>query len=245
MARPKKLKTDEMLEIVNKFYEGCGDAGQLKYSRLEEFAKSMGFDVKAYDFRRDTAVRQHMKELSDSSLLGADPSAIVYKSLDVDAFLKRCRTKTMLRSSLLELDESWQRVYMYAADQTKKSKALREKVDNADMKLNELVNENADISSKVADANKLNNKLLAENRYLKKMLRTYLYPAVANEILFRENIIEQSDTDVTQVAMDSLSSTAIPLSFTSSIETDKQAVSREDGLLARMRSQISGGKNNA
>jgi len=247
VPRPKKLKTDELLEIVNKYFESCGDAGQLKYSRFEEFAESIGINVKAYDFRRDPAVRQRLKELSDTSLLGVgtDQGAIAYKSLDVDAFLKRCRTKVMLRSSLLELDETWQRVYEFATDLKKRNEALRIKVDDADVRLNKLTIENEDMTGKVTDANRINNELLAENRYLKKMLRTYLYPAVANEILCRENVIEHSDTDVTQIAINNLSEPAVPLSFASSIETDKQAVSREDGLLARMRSQISGGKGNA
>ena len=245
MARPKKLGTDEMLGIVNNYYESTGDASQLKYSRIEEYAKSAGFDVKAYDFRRDPAVRQRLKELSCAALPGAGSAAIAYKSLDVDAFIKRCRTKEILRSSLLELDESWRCVYEYAADLLKKNEALRVKSEKTKERFNELAKENADAAGKVSAANKLNNELAAENRYLKKMLRTYLYPAVANEILKRENVIEQCDTDVTRVAMDNLSEPSAPLSFTSSVEADRQAASREDGLFARMRSQISGGKDDA
>jgi len=245
MARPKKFGTDEMLEIVNKYYESCGDTRQLKYSRIEEYAKSVGVDVKAYDFRRDPAVRQRLKELSIEGLSGAGSTAIAYKSLDVDAFLNRCRTKAMLRSSLLELDESWRRVYEYAADLFKNNEELRAKAENVDARFNEVTKENADMTGKVIDANRLNNELLAENRYLKKMLRTYLYPAIANEILKRENVIERCDTDVTRIAMDNLTDLSAPLSFSSSVEADRQAVTHEDGLLARMRSQISGSKSDA
>ena len=71
MARPRKLNDAEMLKIVDSFYEGNGDPSMLKCSFLEEYAVSIGIDVKAYDFRRNTAVRARMGELRDLSPLSS------------------------------------------------------------------------------------------------------------------------------------------------------------------------------
>ena len=63
MARPRKLSDDEMLKIVDSFYESNGNPSMLKCSLLEEYAISIGVEVKAYDFRRNEAVRHRMDEL--------------------------------------------------------------------------------------------------------------------------------------------------------------------------------------
>ena len=123
MARPRKLETGEMLQIVDSFFESCGDPAKLKCSNLEEFARSLGIEAKAYNFRRDVAVRKRMEELSATSdAYGV--GAIAYKSLDVEAMLNRNYTRQMMRDSLLEMDESWRRVYEKAAELSRRNAAL-------------------------------------------------------------------------------------------------------------------------
>jgi hypothetical protein len=85
--------------------------------------------------------------------------------------------------------------------------------------------------------------LTAENRYLRKALRVYLYPAIANEILKEENVLEQADTDVTPAAMDALVDSDIPASFSASVASDRQMISRSDRLLSIMSNQIQGDNN--
>ena len=115
MARPRKIETDEMIRIVESYYESNGDPGKLKYSLLEKYATSMGIDVKAYDFKRNPEVRRRMEELRGSAAT-AGLAAIAYKSIDVDALLNRNYTKEMLKNSIIELDETWRRVYERAAN---------------------------------------------------------------------------------------------------------------------------------
>jgi hypothetical protein len=78
MARPPKLKSEEMLSIVNSFFENNGNPGMLKYSHLETYAVSLGVEVKAYDFVRNQAIRQRMEELRQSVEIG-DAGIIAYK----------------------------------------------------------------------------------------------------------------------------------------------------------------------
>ena len=245
MARPRKLSDEEMLKIVDSFFESNGNPAMLKCSFLEEYAISVGFNVKAYDFRRNKAVRERMDELKDLSMLSSNIGAIAYKSLDVDAFLNRNRTKPMLRNSILELDSIWRRIYDRAVELSEKNDALMTKIEKTVLEHEKSTIDISDLSEQVTRLNKTNRDILIENRYLKKMVKTYLYPAVANEILKQDNVLEQIDTDVTQIAMDRMAEPPAPSSFSNSVASDREMLSQEEILLNRMKNQIFGGDNNA
>jgi hypothetical protein len=237
MARPPKLKSEEMLSIVNSFFENNGNPGMLKYSHLETYAVSLGVEVKAYDFRRNQAVRQRMEELRQSVEIG-EAGIITYKNLDVDAILNRNRTREMLRNSLLELDESWRRIYDKAADLSKNNKILmgdnfakNQIIETLTIAKHALEAENKSIKAE-------SSTVILENRYLRKALNQYLYPAVANEILKNENVLESVDTEVMSETIDSLVDSVVPASFSSSIAADRDMISREEALIIRMRNKI-------
>jgi len=239
MARPRKLSDADMIKIVDSFYESNGDPSMLKCSFLEEYAISVGVDVKAYDFRRSKVVRARMNELKDVSSLPSNIGAISYRNLDVDAFLNRNNTTTMLRNSLLELDETWRRVYEKTIVLSQKNKSLLTGIFSKNNEIKKLVLEKEAAKTEIKELGASLNKLLLENRYLKKMLKQYLYPAIANEILLKENVLEQVDTKVTRVAMNKMTEATVPSPFSSSVAADREIISREEILLERMKKQIS------
>jgi hypothetical protein len=238
MARPKKTIDADMVKIVDTFYENSGNADMLKCSLLEKFAKSIGLDIKAYDFRRSTAVRERIDELKSLSLFSQNAEAIAYKSLDTDNFINRNRTDSMLRKSLTELDASWRNICERAAETARKNEELKNSLKEEVMVHTKIADEKAALSDRIKVLNKSNRELMLENRYLKKMLKTYLYPAVANEILKQENVLEDSDTEVTREAVDKMIDSGIPLPFSNAIATDMAMISREESLLERIRNQI-------
>ena len=245
MARPRKTDTETMLRIVDAYFESTGNPDKLKCSHLEEYAFSQGFDIKAYDFRRNTSVRQRMEELRDLSPLHSESVAIAYKSLDVDAFLSRCRTKTMLRNSLIELDETWRRIYERAIDMSKTNTTLKAAAARAAEEKEQFLSVIDGLTGQIRALKREKKDLTLQTRYLKKMLRTYLYPAIANEILMRENVLDQADTDVTALAMIRMADTALPSPFSGAISADRAMLSREENLLNHMQNQIFGGDNDA
>lgn len=244
MARPRKLSTEEMLHIVDSYYETNGDPDMLKCSFLEEYAISLGVNVKAYDFRRNESVRKRMEELRVIGGTG-NAGAIAYKGMDVDALLNRSRTREALRNSLLELDETWRRVYERAAVLTQRNTSLLADIFAKKQELEALTAQNSELESVNSMLKKSSNLLVLENRYLKKMLKQYLYPAIANEILISENVLEQADTIVAGEAMANLVDPAIPASFSSSVAVDTAMLSREEALLERMKDHIHGGRHDA
>ena len=74
-------------------------------------------------------------------------------------------------------------------------------------------------------------KLTAENRYLRKMLKTYLYPALANEILVEEGQVKNPDTEATDEAKEKLVDGKFPSSVTETVKNDmKEIRTIEDAL---------------
>lgn len=230
-----------MLQIVNDYYESYGDAERLKCSFLEEYAVSRGFNVKAYDFRRNEEVRLRIDELRDLSLLPTEAGSIAYKSLDVDALISKARNREALKNSLLELDETWRCIYDRAVALSHKNDALVKEIRQNALDFEQQSRLVADLSEKAAAVRAENKNMLLENRYLKKMIKSYLYPAIANEILKNENVLEQVDAEVTQAAMNMLTESDVPLPFSALVAADKQMLSREESLLTRIEQQINGG----
>lgn len=247
MARPKKVTTDDMLKIIDAYYESHGDASKLKYSLLAQYAASVGIYAKEYDFRRDDAVRERVKELQASATIGTHGEAkpLAYKNLDVDAFINRNLTRETLRSALTELDDYWRGVYDNAATLSAKCAALsREALAHSEAARN-LKGENAVVTSELQANNRRINELSAENRYLRKMLKTHLYPAIANEILYEEGVLKQTDTEVTLTAMKELVDPAAPVPFSKAIAADTRAISREAAILKAMFHNIYAGDTDA
>jgi DNA-binding Lrp family transcriptional regulator len=244
MARPKKLSDAEMIRIVETFFESHGNPKKMKCSLLEEYAGTLGIEIKAYDFRRSTAVRDRMEELKKSVKIEGT-GAVVCKSIDIDAMLARNFTRDMLKHSLTELDDSYRRIYEKAVESSRENEMLLSESFTKNKTIKALASEKEILEARIRQMESASNAMLLENRYLRKMLKVYLYPAVANEILKEDNISGQSGSEVTQAAMDNMADIDSISSFTSSVAADRDMLSREESLLKRLKNQIEGGNGNA
>lgn len=239
MPRPKKLSSDEMVSLVDSFFssEVAGDPTKLKCSLLEKYAVQKGFPVKAYDFRRDEKVRARIDELK---CLSHDENGMTvrmgtpYKNLDIECLLKVRRNPDELREALRELDAYWQKVYETIVIERRnftesklEKQALNKKIDVLDDSIREMNKEIHELKSKERN-------LVVENRYLRKMLRTYLYPALANEILTQEQLLKDADTNVTEKAKSELIDGSLPSSVSGGIARDYEVISKEQNILKQM-----------
>ena len=90
------------------------------------------------------------------------------------------------------------------------------------------MNENTELSQR-------NNRLIVENRYLRKMLRTYLYPDIANEILVQEKALKGSGkTKVTDASLRDMTELGVPQSLREAVSKDISMQSEEERLLSKM-----------
>ena len=243
MARPRKVGAETMLQLVNDYYESHGDGGRLKCSLLEEYATKRGYDIKAYDFRRSADVRRRVDELKDISFLPVNSGGVAYKGLDVDAFINNARNRESLKNSLMELDETWRRMYDRYIAASKENDVLAKAARKHADELDEAASKSLEAVAEMARLKKERKDMLLENRYLKKMIKAYLYPAIANEILKNERVLDEIDTEVTSEALKALSEQATPMPFSKAASADRAIVSREATLISRMVAQTSDGQD--
>lgn len=239
MARPKKIDTEQLVRLVDSYFttEAAGDSSKLKCSMLEVFANRNGIEVKAYDFRRNQKVRNRIEELKQlvldengMQMLQGD----AYKSLDVTMILKARRDSDELRSVLGELDDYWKKVYDRSVQISEKNIEFQRIITKLRSEKTELEHNFRDMKEGMGETITADNKLKVENRYLRKMLKTYLYPSLANEILVEENLLKNPDTEVTDTAKDNLIDSKFPTAFREAVSEDAKSIRKEEELLGRM-----------
>jgi len=258
MARPRKMTTEDMLIIVNAVYEEHGDPARLKCSFLADYAIARGFDVKAYDFRRNPAVRERIGELSDLSPFFTNDKALAYKGLDVDAFIKRNKTPATLKNALVELDAAWRKVYDRLCSVLKEREKLTRELNQKTLDYEQLERKYNETAAQSAELRGKQKEMLLKNRYLASSVKKYLYPAIANEILKSEGVLEYIDTEIMPSAMDALTESDVMMTFSKSIAHDQRALddavfhdepvapeTREESLLRLMAADVNGGKEDA
>lgn len=234
MARPRKMKTEQMLELVDIYFtdEVKGNTRLLKSSLLAKYALTLGHTVSGYDFRRNAEVIAYIEELKRG-----DPcktSTIVYRNIDAQEFIRNNRSTAKLIKALTELDDYYCKVCQNASKMLKQNNVLV-KAD-ADMKeqMRNVTQKADQLSIEVKVLTKENRELALENRYLRKMLKTHLYPAVANEILADENLLKKTNAQVKKNSIAQMSELMLPKSFEASVEQDMALLSDEENLLKKL-----------
>jgi len=236
MARPKKANSTDMLRIVDSFYETHGDASRLRFTLLEEYAASLGISIKEYDFRRDESVKKRIDEIK--SLQKTAGLSLAYKTLDADALIRTNPTRESLKNALIDLDGNWRAVYERAAKLSAENSILLSENYSIKRDAEALRSEIALLNENANDLRRESVNLLAENRYLKSALERWLYPDVANEILKREGVLPDVDPIVSEAAVEDLTDLIEPVSLDQIVTKDSERITRAQGLINRMKSQI-------
>jgi len=241
MARPRKLTTEQMIEIVDSYYLTRSDGNEklLKCSLIAAYAAELGYCADGYDFRRNMEVREHIERLKTCAetckeVYGEKYQPSAYKSLDVEGFIRNNNGNARLAGALREMDAYWRRVYEYSEQTAKQNRILMQEKAAHEITLREIGGEIDRLNEGYSDLSGKNGKLLIENRYLRKMLRTYLYPAVADEILRNENEPPQTDTEVTETAVCDFIENGQPKSFEASVSTDNKIQSDAERIMTRL-----------
>jgi len=242
MARPRKISTELMIEIVDSYYLNYSDGNDklMKCSLIAKYATELGYAAEGYDFARNMEVREHIETLkvfaeTSKEVYGKkyQPTP-VYKSLDVNDFLYNNSGRVRLASALKDLDAYWKRAFDYSMQAEKQNRALMKEKASYEALLKEKTAELDGLVTEISELTGKNNKLVVENRYLRKMLRTYLYPSVADEILRNENDPPQTDIEVTDAAVCDFIEADIPRSFEASVAKDERIQSETEHLIERL-----------
>ncbi|GHV10517.1 hypothetical protein FACS1894219_00080 [Clostridia bacterium] len=238
MSRPKKLTDADALRLVDSFYEQCGDPGRLRFSELEKHAENLNIDIKAYDLRRNPIILNRIAEIKALALSAESLETLAYKGLDVDAFILSNRRPDKLKRSLSEMDERWRNLYIYAVNASEHNRKLTDRLSDSDHLSESLKSVNTGLSGQLEVNINLVAALKSENRHLRGMLKEYLYPSLADEVL--RNLGEYTNFESSPLpaaTVKSMTDIGTPSSFSESAYADRALRSREDILLERLREQ--------
>jgi regulator of replication initiation timing len=247
MARPRKLTNEQMIQIVDSYYLARADGNEkrMKCSLIAEYAQLLGYSVEAYDFRRNLEVREHIERIKVFAEVSLEvdgkkytPAPSAYKVLDVEGFIRNNAGAERLAYALRELDAYWQKVFEYTGYAKSRIEGLLKEKASLDTAIQQKDDEISILNAEISEVSTGNNKLTTENRYLRKMLRTYLYPAVADEILRRDNEPPQTDTSITEAASADFISDNMPLSFEASASKDVRIQSDAEQFIAKLWEEI-------
>ena len=241
MARPRKMTTEQMISVVDSYYFIYANENEkrMKCSLIAAYAVELGYQAKGYDFARNIEVREHIERLKCMAEIGVESNggenfAASYKSLDVDELMHRNKSPIELAKALTELDSYWKKVYERSNMLVGKNRELKQKNADLDLLNTSLKNELEALRDDYTDICKKKNELTTENRYLRKMLKKYLYPAIANEILLKENALKDVDTTITDKAVSDMVELNRPQSVGEQMSQDVKLQSEEELLLSKM-----------
>lgn len=249
MARPRKNSSNDLIRLIDEYFstEAAGDPSKLKSSLLAKYASEHGVAAKDYDFRRDPDVRAHISYLK-KLVSGENDASIVkgsaYKTLDVRAILSKYTDKDSLISVLSEMDSYWKNIYDAAQLANDEISECRKNISVIQKELDNLRESDAEHTVSIRSLKSENYHLTVENRYLRSMLRTYLYPSLANRLLQEEHVIQGGTESLSADAGSKLIDGAFPSSVSEAVKEDRSMQSREKQLLDQMWDSVGGPHEN-
>lgn len=194
MARKPKYTTETLIELIDQYFaEKCDyNVSLLKIPLIGKYIREKGFDVADYLLRRNTEVADHIKQLH----LADDETHIhivsVYRDMDIDAFLSKNHSINDLKAALREREQYYREVSRSAAHIFKENKKLKKQN-------RKLSNENEELTTelkKLQDSDSANTTQLKsiqkELQSLRSIIDTYVHPEIANELLKKEGLLQNT-----------------------------------------------------
>ena len=197
MARKKYIDNQELLLLFEHYLlEHCSNNPRLfKIPQFGNYLRSNGFpQVADTTIRRNKEFRQTLNDRLELFEDDTYQTVITYKTLDVERFLITNRTPKAIKSALMELNNYYKRVVDAAIE-------YKDEVESLKMRMEELKSEVAqlkDIKYVFDEQARRNKELEGENKKLSNLLKTSLYPKIANELLKEEGLLKFDHQTVTK-----------------------------------------------
>ena len=197
MARKKYIDDEELLLLFEHYLlEHCSNNPRLfKIPQFGNYLRSNGFpQVADTTIRRNKEFRQALNDKLELFEDDTYQTVTTYKTLDVERFLTTNRTPKAIKSALVELNGHYKRIVDAAI-------AYKDEVESLKKRMEELKSEVAQLkeSKYVFDEQaRANKELEGENKKLRKLLKTSLYPEIANELLKEEGLLKFDHQTVTK-----------------------------------------------
>lgn len=191
MARPKKVQSDTLIGLINQYFESNDNNPKvLKYSLIATYLQQLNYDIKEYDIRRNKEVSAFIRQLLEKSTLQHQiNNVLVFKNLDVDEFIKNNMSLPSLKKALVERDCYYLNLYETVCKFNDEYTNIRNKYIKEQEVLNMLKQESAEKSNEIGNYKKMLNSLKVENKLLRNILKSNVYPEIANKLLKEQGLL--------------------------------------------------------
>ncbi|HFI0938374.1 TPA: hypothetical protein ACGOX9_001314 [Streptococcus suis] len=190
MARKRLISDEDLFEKFEEYVinECSNDISLFKLPKFGDYLRTTGFpEVTDTTLRRNKKFRITIEKRKAEAEDEEFQTIITYKTLDIDSFMMTNRTPRAIRSALVELNKYYKRIVEVA---------LKYK-DEAEV----LVIENKKLQEQLqtATSNSEERKaLIDENNALKSIIKTTVYPEIANELLKAEGLLKSENRIISE-----------------------------------------------
>lgn len=195
MGRKRLIEEAELIKYIDRYlYEELnGVPDKLTAANISRYLKSNDFNIEPRIISRDKVAMAHIRALQES-YESANPSVkpVVFKPLDIDAFLKTNSSPQAMRRALVERDQYYSDVADGVALITQKMKKLEADLNTVQEELTAVKEELKAERERITSYKVENKQLSANNQALKKTIDTYIKPAIAEELLKRDGYLSSS-----------------------------------------------------
>lgn len=182
MARKRLIATEQLLDFLDQYLiEQCSrNPNLLVISKFGDFVRKNGYpDVKDTTIRRNELFREKLEEYRVNFEDEGFQAVITYKTLDAENFILRNRTPGAMKNALTELSQYYKKIADLAISYKKEADELRERFTELEAEVESLK------GSEV-----YNKQLTGENKRLRNIINTTVYPEIANELLKAEGLLK-------------------------------------------------------
>lgn len=194
MARRKHIEDVEIIEHFEKYLqEKCSNNITLfKIPRFGDYLRNNGFpSVADTTLRRNTSFREVLAERKAKYDEEEEyRTVITYKTIDVDSFMATNRTPNAIRTGLSELNLYYKKVAEAALEFKNENVKLQDENEELKEQIQQLLQK--ETSRKVLET---------ENIKLRALIKSSVYPEIANELLKEEGILQSEQQVITDEFM--------------------------------------------
>lgn len=216
MARRKHIEDVEIIEHFEKYLqEECSNNVSLfKIPRFGDYLRKNGFpSVADTTLRRNTGFREVLAERKAKYDEEEEEyrTVITYKTIDVDSFMATNRTPNAIRTGLSELNLYYKKVAEAALEFKNENEKLQDETEKLKEQIQQLIQK--ETSRKALET---------ENIKLRALIKSSVYPEIANELLKEEGILQSEQQVITDEFMANNILTAdLEINFHSNITNSK------------------------
>lgn len=195
MARRKHIEDVEIIEHFEKYLqEECSNNVTLfKIPRFGDYLRKNGFpSVADTTLRRNNGFRELLAERKAKYEEEEEEyrTVIAYKTIDVDSFMATNRTPNAIRTGLSELNLYYKKVAEAALEFKNENEKLQDENEELKEQIQQLLQK--ETSRKALET---------ENIKLRALIKSSVYPEIANELLKEEGILQSEQQVITDEFM--------------------------------------------